>query len=66
MPDAFKKTDVNNFYVSVTPEYSDGNIVDKPFIQKDTGCFNVVFKNEDGIFNENSVVWFNYIVVINH
>ena len=25
------------------------NLTDKPFIQKDTGCFNVVFKNEDGI-----------------
>ncbi len=66
LPDAFKKTDVNNFYVSVTPEYPEGNHVEKPFIQKDTGCFSVNFKSDDGIFNENSAVWFDYIVVINH
>lgn len=66
LPDAFKKYDVNNFYVSVTPEYPDGSHVEKPFIQKDTGYFSVNFKSDDGIFNENSAVWFDYIVVINH
>ena len=66
LPDAFKKTDVNNFYVSVTPEYTDASHVEKFFIQKDTGCFSVNFKSDDEIFNENSVVWFDYIVVINH
>ena len=66
LPNAFKKTDVNNFYISVTPEYPDGSHVEKFFIQKDTGCFSVNFKSDDEIFNENSVVWFDYIVVINH
>lgn len=66
LPEPFTNTDVNNYFVSIALE-SEVDITSDYFAQKFTGGFNIYFKKRDGSnWYENSVIWFNYTVVINH
>ena len=67
LPEAFKKLDVNNYFVAVETEKEDIAALTVHFVEKFTGAFNVYFRNNDGTdWGVNSAVWFNYIVVIGH
>ncbi len=66
LPNEFLNKDINNFFVFVTLE-SEANITCDYFVDKTTGSFSIYFRKRDGSsWNENSAVWFNYTVVINH
>lgn len=66
LPAPFTNTDVNNYFVSIALE-SEVDITSDYFVEKFTGGFNIYFKKRDGSnWYENSAIWFNYTVVINH
>lgn len=66
LPAQFSTLDVNNYFVSVTPEGDTvpvGDQNDRWYIDKSTGYFQVVQRNSQIV---SGAAWFDYIVVINH
>ena len=67
LPSKFTSYDVNNYFVIAVADHDGTSDSEKlPTIGKSTGSFSVYFNSNAGIFNTNSAIWFDYIVIVNH